>query len=464
MFSYANVPYRIRSFADIVADPKQTVDYDYALAARIDERVAAIGADGKLVLDADGDVYQVNLLEKLLVPLLAKLGNLVLDGGIWLNTQRPEWNDANNALVGHGVSMVTLCYMRRYVRFLQDLLAGEQGRRHCRRRWRPGCRTPVALASIRPWLGKGPSARTSAGARCRTRPGREPLPGVGLSRPPFTGKVALPFGQIPSCSATPWLRSTTAFTATVAKTACITHTTCSTSAPGKSHRPLYLMLEGQVAALSSGAIAPDAAAALVESLFASDLYRADQHSFMLYPDRPLPGFLEKNRVPADGVERSRCCGACWTRATSASSRATPAAAIDSTPTSGTFATWSPARCLGGTLRRRPSQASRDPLRELYETVFKHREFTGRSGTMFGFEGLGCIYWHMVSKLLLAVQENFFAALEGDAGRSVCRHLGEPVLPRAGRHRLQQDAGRVRRLPDGPLLAHARARRARSSPA
>ncbi len=24
--------------------------------------------------------------------------------------------------------------------------------------------------------------------------------------------------------------------------------------------------------------------------------------------------------------------------------------------------------------------------------------------MFGFEGLGCIYWHMVSKLLLAVQE------------------------------------------------------------
>ena len=54
-----------------------------------------------------GAVYQVNLLEKLLVPLLAKLANLVPDGGIWLNTQRPEWNDANNALVGNGVSMVT---------------------------------------------------------------------------------------------------------------------------------------------------------------------------------------------------------------------------------------------------------------------------------------------------------------------------------------------------------------------
>ena len=43
--------------------------------------------------------------------------------------------------------------------------------------------------------------------------------------------------------------------------------------------------------------------------------------------------------------------------------------------------------------------------------------------MFGFEGLGCIYWHMVSKLLLATQENFFAALDGDAGQDVCQHLG-----------------------------------------
>jgi len=43
--------------------------------------------------------------------------------------------------------------------------------------------------------------------------------------------------------------------------------------------------------------------------------------------------------------------------------------------------------------------------------------------MFGFEGLGCIYWHMVSKLLLAVQENFFAALDGNAEVAVCRRLG-----------------------------------------
>ena len=44
-------------------------------------------------------------------------------GGIWLNTQRPEWNDANNALVGYGLSVVTLCYLRRYLRLLEGLLA-----------------------------------------------------------------------------------------------------------------------------------------------------------------------------------------------------------------------------------------------------------------------------------------------------------------------------------------------------
>jgi hypothetical protein len=44
------------------------------------------------------------------------------------------------------------------------------------------------------------------------------------------------------------------------------------------------------------------------------------------------------------------------------------------------------------------------LLELYEETFKHSQFTGRSGGMFGFEGLGCVYWHMISKLLLAVQE------------------------------------------------------------
>jgi hypothetical protein len=50
------------------------------------------------------------------------------------------------------------------------------------------------------------------------------------------------------------------------------------------------------------------------------------------------------------------------------------------------------------------------VRDAYERVFAHREFAGRSGAMFAYEGLGSVYWHMVSKLLLAVQEAHAAAV------------------------------------------------------
>ena len=43
-----------------------------------------------------------------------------------MNTQRPEWNDANNALVGKGLSVVTLGYLRRYLEFIENLL-GQSG-------------------------------------------------------------------------------------------------------------------------------------------------------------------------------------------------------------------------------------------------------------------------------------------------------------------------------------------------
>ncbi len=64
----------------------------------------------------------MTLAEKLLTLLLAKLVNFVPEGGIWMNTQRPEWNDANNALVGKGLSIVTLGYLRRYIVFFANLL------------------------------------------------------------------------------------------------------------------------------------------------------------------------------------------------------------------------------------------------------------------------------------------------------------------------------------------------------
>jgi hypothetical protein len=426
VFSYANVPYRLRGFADVVRDPKRTVDYDHALAARIDERVAAMGADGKLVLDAEGQVYLVSLLEKLLVPLLAKLGNLVLDGGIWLNTQRPEWNDANNALVGHGVSVVTLCYMRRYLRFLQELLDAERGTVELSAEvaaWIS--ETASALADIRPWLDQD---RVSAGQRWqaleRLGTAAERYRQSVYADAPFARKVAQPLEEVRD-----FLRDALA---------AIDHSIrgnrrddglyhaynlldLGAGEAGIDH--LYLMLEGQVAALSSGALGPDEVAALVESLFASDLFRDDQRSFMLYPDRTLPGFLEKNRVPAEGVDAipllrqmvaagdgrivSRDAAGCYRFSADFTGAGDLEARLDA---------------LRATYGAAVDEARR-PLRALYESVFRHREFTGRSGTMFGFEGLGCIYWHMVSKLLLAVQECFYAAHDQGAADPLRQRLG-----------------------------------------
>ena len=123
-FAYANVPYRIKPYESLLEDPKETVWFDAASRSSwCKNAFKCAGADGKLLWDDQGQVRLVNLTEKLLVSILAKLSNFIPEAGIWLNTQRPEWNDANNALVGNGVSMVTLCYLRRYLVFCLELFA-----------------------------------------------------------------------------------------------------------------------------------------------------------------------------------------------------------------------------------------------------------------------------------------------------------------------------------------------------
>ena len=62
------------------------------------------------------------------------------------------------------------------------------------------------------------------------------------------------------------------------------------------------------------------------------------------------------------------------------------------------------------------------LLDIFEEVFDHKSFTGRSGTFFGYEGLGSIYWHMVSKLLLAVQETYQRAIDNKESEEVIKKL------------------------------------------
>ena len=187
---------------------------------------------------------------------------------------------------------------------------------------------------------------------------------------------------------------------------------------------LYTMLEGQVAALSAGAIAPDEAVSVLEALFASNVYRDDQKSFMLYPDRALPGFLAKNVIPADDVAAISLLQGML----EAGDKRIVLEDVDGAYRfNANFANVGDLHeqldALTGTYGDDVA-AARGPLHELFERIFNHQNFTGRSGTMFGFEGLGCIYWHMVSKLLLAVEENFFAALDTGASDATCKRLGE----------------------------------------
>jgi hypothetical protein len=427
IFCYANVPYRIKPFDALLEDPKATVEFDRDLDESIMARVGDLGADGRLVTDEKGEVRLVNLLEKLLVPLLAKLGNLVVDGGVWLNTQRPEWNDANNALVGNGLSMVTLCYMRRYVRFLQDLLCEESVAVDLSAgvsRWLSD--TTTAFEDIRPMLGAG---SVDAGRRLKAL---EEL-GRAASRYRQSAYAGHPFSETVARPINDVRRMLDAALAAIDHTISINrredglyHAYNLLKPEGENEvavEHLYLMLEGQVAALSSGATAPEEAIRLIEALFDSALYRPDQHSFMLYPNRELPGFLEKNRIPAaaidanpllkrmlddgDGRVISRDASGCVRFNADLSNVGQLNARLDLL-----------AADYGNDL-----EVARQLIRDLYESVFNHRAFTGRSGGMFGFEGLGCIYWHMVSKLLLAVQENFFTALDDKADPATCSRLG-----------------------------------------
>ena len=119
-FVFANVPYKIKGYQAIRQNPNDTIDFDHDQQTATMNLAEVMGADGKLVW-RDMRIVTANFMEKLLIMVLTKLYNYVPDGGIWLNTQRPEWNDANNALVGNGLSLVTLNYLSRSLEFLSGI-------------------------------------------------------------------------------------------------------------------------------------------------------------------------------------------------------------------------------------------------------------------------------------------------------------------------------------------------------
>ena len=428
IFAYANVPYRIRDYRSLVADPKDTVVFDHHLEKTIKTRVKKHGAEGKLLLDGHERVIRANLAEKLLVPLLAKLTNFVPGAGIWLNTQRPEWNDANNALVGPGASVVTLAYIRRYLAFLQTFFAAS-----------PGGTVPVSgdiatlLRGISSILQKnGKVLRGKVTDRDR----RRVVDLLGKSGESYRKKVYAhgPSGQktaLPVAELLRFIDTALAWT---------DHTLRLNRRPdGLYHsynliafegadriavRHLYEMLEGQVAILSSGLLSPRESLDLLRALRRSAMYRQDQHSYLLYPERDLPRFDQRNNLAPRDVRGSRLLRQLIADGNRLLVEKDALGGVHFRPGIGNQ------RQVGEVLDQLAADpslralvtADRARVQRVYEDLFDHHSFTGRSGTFYGYEGLGCIYWHMVSKLLLAVQENFFRAEKDKSPAAVRRGL------------------------------------------
>jgi hypothetical protein len=409
LFVYANVPYKIKEYADILQDPKDTIDFDYRLQEVIEERREELGADGSLLREASGVIYKVNLVEKLLATVLAKVSNLIPEAGIWLNTQRPEWNDANNALVGNGVSMVTLNYLRRFLNYFKGFIED----------------TDFESSSISKDL---EVFYTAVGNTLKDHQGllkgslndaqrRAVLDGV--SQPAsdyrkniydhnFSGKKQ----DISKASLLEFIEVTLKYLdhsidANKRKDGMYHAYNLMTLEDNGDVSISYLseMLEGQVAALSSGYLTSVQALEVMNALKSSALFREDQYSYILYPNKNLPGFEEKNIIPNELVSKSELLQQLLKDDNQ------QVIVQDLTGVYHFNASFNNVNSLKKALKQLAkgsysSLVSKEQrqLEKTFEVVFNHKAFTGRSGTFFGFEGLGSIYWHMVSKLLLAVQE------------------------------------------------------------
>ena len=403
-FAFAAVPYRFRSYADIVRDPKNTITFDQAAHDHIFSQLSTYGQDARLVMGTDNQPLLVTFTEKLLITLLTKLSNFIPEAGIWMNTLRPEWNDANNALVGNGASMVTLYYMRRFVAFLIDLYQSEETTYALSEEVVLFLRNILtAMVNHLPEQADQPISFTDHTRRTFTdQVGRA---GEAYRNAIYAGhsgkKVEMDASLI--CQ---FLIMTLDFidqsidvnqredglyhAYNLVKfdrgTITISH--------------LYEMLEGQVAVLSSRRLDAEQAADLLDAMRQSALYREDQHSYMLYPARKRASFLDMNTLPEEALSLPIVQRLLAHHATDILTQD----CIGKVHFSANFNN-------ADFLLRAIQMSSEDitpeeteQLLDLYEQLFNHHAFTGRSGTFYKYEGLGCIYWHMVSKLLLAVGE------------------------------------------------------------
>ncbi|MBN8642417.1 MAG: hypothetical protein J0L86_11460 [Flavobacteriales bacterium] len=426
-FVYAAVPYTIKSYQDILQNPKDTILFDHEWDAKINKRRLQNGADGALLRDNNDEIYHVNFIEKILATVLAKMSNFIPEAGIWMNTQRPEWNDANNALVGNGVSMVTLCYLRRFLKFFQQLLDNSDQETikisnemvefyHAIRE---------NLLAFQPLLSQS----------INNQDRKEILDALGQAASEYRYQVY---------NSGFWGKKRTHSMAGLKKFVEVSidfidhsikanqredklyhaYNLMSVENDGVSVSYLSEMLEGQVAILSSGFLNGKESLEVLDALRKSSLYRVDQNSYILYPNKELPKFLEKNTISKSQVEKSNLLKKLLEHNNQH---------IINQDIKGNYhfnGNFNNADSLKNALKEISNNQDYKQLVDeetelvlsIFEEVFNHKAFTGRSGTFYGYEGLGSIYWHMVSKLHVAVLEVINRAIKSNESQVVIDSL------------------------------------------
>ena len=412
MFAYANVPYRLKNYAEIVENPKNSIFFDDELHKAIEQLEPTYGADAKLKLNQQGEVILVSFTEKLLATLLAKLSNFIPEAGIWMNTLRPEWNDANNALVGTGASMVTLYYLRRFINFLKKIYSKSAIEKFEISAEMHGFFEGIFSAFI------DHDHALISGFDDETR--RKVTDELGVSGENYRNKIYKAIsGNKESVSKTDLINFFELALSYIDQSIAANkrednmyhaYNLVKFTKDKIEIRYLYEMLEGQVAVLSSGKLCPEESIKVLLALRNSSLYRADQNSYILYPNKKLPTFLEKNNIDALVVSSNSLLSRL------ASKGDKTIICVDNKGGYHFNAGFNNAEFLNKALLKlqqneelKITASEIQSVLDIYESIFDHQSFTGRSGTFYKYEGLGCIYWHMVSKLLLAVGENISKA-------------------------------------------------------
>jgi len=429
LFVYANVPYKIKSYQELLKNPKDTIIFDQQLDSKIREERSTLGADGALLRDEHRFIIKANFIEKILATSLAKLSNFIPEGGIWMNTQRPEWNDANNALVGNGVSMVTLYYLNRFFNFFEELLESSTTQEV-----EVSNEILQFFDEVLDTFEKSKGLLSSSISNSNKKIILDALGEAGsefrlqIYNHAFSGrKTTLSFDKLKRFvslsksylehSIKANKRSDNLYHAYNLMTVNNDNTI--------SISYLSEMLEGQVAVLSSGYLNGKETLNVLNALKESKLFRKDQYSYLLYPFKELKGFLDRNTISEDAVLSSKLFQEMLkdNNVQIIEKDVNGAYHFNGNFKNANDVTEALEK-LSGTKYNDLLASDTPKILQTFEDIFNHKAFTGRSGTFYGYEGLGSIYWHMVSKLLLAVQESCLQAISDGEDEIIIGHLLE----------------------------------------